>query len=790
MSSVKVKNVPTYMATIENFRTIAQKTEGELLRPNVGREAYNLRFNEEYGSIEKRKNRAIYASMATLGTAKVIGAYRYYKDSDSTKHQIVAYDTFLKVGNDSTGAFTDIATGLTAGLHWTWITYKDMCYGFNGSDSNQFYDGTNNEIMGVPTPGVVSVATGAAGVLTGDYKYKVSFEIDGYQEGNASSASTQVSPSSEQVDVTSIPVSTNTRCTARFLYRTEAGGSTYYRLAKINDNTTTTYTDNIADGSLDVTISAPSDYGSPAAYKLSTLHKSRIFLARNATNKSRVIYSDVRSGTAYPDVFPVLNFFDILKDNGEEVTFIGEDNFGQLIAMKPSAVVKINTDTDDPVGWSGFNNVISPNGCVAAYSAKKTQIGIIYLSRYGEQKKRLMVWNGSAAKPIFEELEPILTAILDSRLPDIESEYQNGIYYMTYTDTSAGEIYNNRVLLIDLLTGAWVIDKKNVSCFVKWNSGTDWGELYTGTSDTAGILYREETDIEDLIIRLKSDIDKGTFDSACQSNGTEEAPTITLIKSDLDTQWGSQTVSSLSDIVSTLDTQSDNETVAPSSTYISNVLEVSAKVLLNIYWTVVHGTGGHSRLWIRTGDTEAACQAAAWNGPYLTPGGSDISAVTAAKYLQYMAKLYVEDTDDWAGTYFKRSTNISPNDYMFKISFGFGSQAESVIAMEYISHWDNFGWVNSSFKRVRKRMRAVKIEFERVSASGTLTFGYYTDGGNRTDIDFSLATYASQGYVLKNFPLGVYFNRWKYRLYNNDKEDIKIKKVLFVLSPEPYSPLL
>src|SRR4030067_841319 len=45
---------------------------------------------------------------------------------------------------------------------------------------------------------------------------------------------------------------------ARKIYRTEVGGSTYYFLHKIEDNTTTIYTDNIADADLEE--AALSDY--------------------------------------------------------------------------------------------------------------------------------------------------------------------------------------------------------------------------------------------------------------------------------------------------------------------------------------------------------------------------------------------------------------------------------------------------------------------------------------------------------------------------------------------------
>lgn len=776
-----VRNGLEYIASIDNFKTLAQKTEQELIPSNVGNAAQNLRFDNTYGSIAKRKNRTKYAGMSTLGTTRIISAYRYCKNSNTTKHQLVVYGTTIKEGNDSTGAFTNKKTGLTADLRAMWWTFKDLCYFFNGTDNNQVYDGTNNtENMGVPVPSAPTMAEDVAGNPNGAYKYKVTYEIDGYQEGSASAASATITVTSKKILVT-IPVSTNTRVTKRILYRTVASGAVYNKLATVSNNTDTTYLDNIADGSLDTTITAPTDYGAPASYKYGCLHKFRLFLARNSSNLSRVIYSDVRSGIAYPDVFPANNYFDVLKDNGEEITFIGQDNFGQLIIMKPSAVLKIDTDMDDPVGWSGFDRIFSINGCVAAYSVAKTDVGLIYLSRYGEMKKMLMLWDGMVAKPIFEELEPVLSAILDTRLTDCVGHYANGAYYLAYNDISTGEIYNNRVLIIDLKTGSWTIDKKNVDCFASWNAGTDWGELYSGSADTSGFLHREDTTLEDLQIKLKSQLDLGTF-SQCQSGGSEESPTLTLIQAQLTDDIGATTVSAASGVVSTYEDLDTNETVAPSSIYTSPVLEVSAKNLLNLYWSEVIGTGGYVRFWVRTGDTTTACQAASWSGPYSTAAGSDISAVTAAKYIQYKVKLYVENTANAAGTYLQLASG-----YMVKITFGYGTLIETAIEMIYSSNWLDFSWINPVFKRSRKRMRSVKIEFDRTDTTGTWQFGYYLDGSStRTDKTFNFSTDASRGYSIYHFPFTTFCNRIKYRLYNNDDDDFKIKKVIFNFSVEPF----
>ncbi len=806
MPASTLKNATNYVVPIDNFNTLARKTTQELIVPTIGYDAQNLRFDETYGSIVKRKDRSNYASMTTFGTAKVTGIYRYYKNSNNTKYLLAAYSTFIKLGSDTAGTFSNVKTSLSSGLKYNWLTYKDLCYAFNGVDSNQVYTGANVcDTMGIPVPTAPTLAIGAATGLTGAYYYKVSYEIDGYQEGNASVSSSVINPSNEKVTVTvplgTFAVAANYRVTKRILYRTAAGGSIFYRhvagTAALADTTTATYTDSTADSALDTTITAPTDYGVPASYKHACLHKSRFFLARNATYKSRLIFSDIRSGIAYPDVFPANNYYDILKDNGEELTFIGEDNFGQLIVMKPSAIIKINTDTDDPVGWSGMNSVISINGCVGPYSAVKTSIGLIYLSRFGEFKKRLMVWNGASSQPIFEELEPILSAIFDSRLSDVVGHYHNGAYYLAYNDDTDGTVYNNRLLIIDLISGSWTIDKKNVACFSSWNSGTDWGELYTGSSDTAGLVIREDSDIStqsDTVIDLKSEIDDATAGNAAVftqtvSGGTEAAPTLKITsKANLDDDIGAAIVSTeTTNLVSSYATLSDNETVAPSGTYISPAYLVNAKDLGSIFWTEVIGTNGYVRFWVRTGSSIALCNAADWNGPY-SGGSADLSALTADTYIQYMCKLYVlaSDTANFADTYLM--IGAGDNAFVVKITYGYGTAAETAIELIYTSQWLDFSWVSQSFKRLRKRIRAVKIIYEN-TANCTLTFGYQIDGSaTRTDVSLSLLS--TQEFVVYAFPLGVYPSTLKFRLYENSMNNLKIKKVIFTVSSEPYQPNL
>lgn len=101
-----------------------------------------------------------------------------------------------------------------------------------------------------------SAPTAAAGTVSGSldtsavYQYKVTY-VTGFGESlpNASAASVTTT-STGSVELTAIPVSADTNVIQRKIYRTVGGGTSFLLLATIDDNSTTTYTDTIADGSL------------------------------------------------------------------------------------------------------------------------------------------------------------------------------------------------------------------------------------------------------------------------------------------------------------------------------------------------------------------------------------------------------------------------------------------------------------------------------------------------------------------------------------------------------------
>lgn len=102
-------------------------------------------------------------------------------------------------------------------------------------------------------PGALTAAdSGVAGNPNGTYTYRVTFvTANGETEGGTISSSVAVT--NRQISLTGIPTGTSGVVTGRNIYRITNGGSSYRRLGSsptIGDNTTTTFTDNVADGSL------------------------------------------------------------------------------------------------------------------------------------------------------------------------------------------------------------------------------------------------------------------------------------------------------------------------------------------------------------------------------------------------------------------------------------------------------------------------------------------------------------------------------------------------------------
>ena len=149
----------------------------------------------------------------------------------------------------------------------------------------------STRLLSITAPtSALTAAAGAAGVLKGNYRYGYTYAILSgttiLTESPMSPISSVVALNNHQASLTGITTSATAGVTHRIIYRTVAGGTEYFEVTKIADNTTTTYTDNTSDYDLGL-LTATDGKGNPPGVdgtdrlRLIASWKDRLFASPN-----------------------------------------------------------------------------------------------------------------------------------------------------------------------------------------------------------------------------------------------------------------------------------------------------------------------------------------------------------------------------------------------------------------------------------------------------------------------------------------------------------------------------
>jgi hypothetical protein len=152
--------------------------------------------------------------------------------------------------------------------------------------------------------GNLTAAVGAAGALTGAFRYKVTYVTKYGVESNAGPASNSVTLAAQRGSLTAIPVSPDTQVIARRIYRDVGASSVFGFIHEIQNNTSTTYTDNNATAGSTLppeAASATNDASPPERMTCVCAWRNHIF-GINAANQ---IQLDVTNG-GDPETWPLV----------------------------------------------------------------------------------------------------------------------------------------------------------------------------------------------------------------------------------------------------------------------------------------------------------------------------------------------------------------------------------------------------------------------------------------------------------------------------------------------------
>jgi hypothetical protein len=252
--------------------------------------------------------------------------------------------------------------------------------------------------------GVGMVAAGGAlGTLTGTYSWKITFAGPNGEESQASTPSGNISLTAQQGTLTAIPIG-DARTTARKIYRKGNLLSNYYLVGSLQDNASTTYSDNQTDIAAlaeavilagDVVGDEPNTRLGNQTVKYPTPHYDRVFWASGDT----LIWSKPLNGFAYPADFstPV--------GDSKDITGIVSQG-GELIIFKPDSIWRL-TGTDEnsfqlsrtlsPVGTDWPFSIAFAGGSSAGFYFTGR---IIFANRHG-----IWAFNGYSSNKISSKLD-------------------------------------------------------------------------------------------------------------------------------------------------------------------------------------------------------------------------------------------------------------------------------------------------------------------------------------------------------------------------------------------------
>jgi len=707
-----------------------------LLKKGAAVEAKNLRADETYGALSKRSKTLSYGS---AGSFAITGFHRYYQ-ANGNQYLIVSGSTYLKSDKNNSGTFIIIRDELTDGRRWSFVTYMDKMIGVNGLDNPQKYDGHTKITANTDGARTVNILTSDLGapyaeLNTGSnldasswYQYKIAhYNGSVYYYSTARSNPILTGAAVRDISLTDIPFGP-AGTTHRYIYRT-LGNSTranveadtaFYLVGTIADNTTDTFNDTTIDDDADdaaspiwAIVSAGSDV-SPPVSKLCEIHKERLWLANNPSYESDVYWS-----YAYkPDIFNASDYEPIREDDGDEVTFI-KNQLGVLVIGKTNSIMKFSTFSSNSDQWAVLGP-FSTTGCHSPYTAVNSHLGIIYLSKNG-----IYVFNGESSSLISEVVTPELRDILWVNKSNAAAVYFDNEYQLAYTSIASGASANNRVLIFNTGTNSYSIDTKELNVFEVFDSGSDEGTLYSGSSADDGYIYAHTYSDNELAYRTEEDFDTGTLDSVAVL-GTRRSPSLEL-------SWGFGCDDSyFSGLTTNSAALAGMITDRPETTgyWWSPVVQISATDLDKLYWSEFLGGYGDVTLAVRFGASVSAVNSASWSSEYSDPTGSDISGLTANDYVQIRATLTSSSIN-----YTPAIRNI--DNFAIKMTYSKeGSVAETAIDTIYKT-----GWMALGNTQRKKRIWEIEIFYE----------------GDEGDIDFTLENL--KGDISKTFEIDISVNQ-------------------------------
>lgn len=479
---------------------LSNKYERNVIGESESPDCLNVIFED--GSVQTRGGSSK-LNTTTVGSYAAQGLYTRH-DQDGANTMVAWWNGSLYTYNAV--SFVTVASAqsvYSAGTRVYASEYENHLFFCNGSGIPYKYGGSNDEFTrhGIYPPDSTATATTAStgNVLTGNYRYAMTNVNTNLVESDYFELAS-FTASSENILLSSLPVAPQSYgVDTRNLYRTEAGGSVFKRLATISDNTTTTYEDGIADGSLGV--DAPADQGVPPSFEATIYHASRLFFV-DPTDWF-VKYTEIGN----PYVTKALSFLRVGDTAGDKPrSFAIYDN--SLIVFCEKNPWLIYMPSTDPAEWAVLR-VRANYGCRSPKGTFNFSNQVMFPALDAGNFVGFSAVQGTTTTPsatfltgsaissdlMSDRIEPDMLQINEGAADEITSYvFQNKAYISVPFGT--GQTSNNRIYVYDFSPGR--VRREDFS-WVPWDGINAYdftdldGKLYAQSSVDNGFVYELNT---------------------------------------------------------------------------------------------------------------------------------------------------------------------------------------------------------------------------------------------------------------------------------------------------------
>jgi len=400
------------------------------------------------------------------GISLTMTANLTYKQTESSKYTLAVCGTVLYF-LDAEGIATFLKGSLTSEAETFFIDFVNRCLIANGNQNLMKTDGENVYTVGitVPTIPTVSVVADTGKLSVGNYYFRVTYVDEDGNESNASVASLVATITAVGQKVTVTPsFSTITNIAKRNIYRTLAGGASYYYDGQIENNTEDATFSSVQSDDALVQANSLENYheenhdAPPSTPSLMAKRGGRIYLAVN----QKLHYSK-----RFYEYFPA-NFW-IAVGNMRNITGIINQLHTLQVSTKNSVERLLGTSAQiESADYFQFKDSYSSKGVYATRSLVDCDNYIVFLHKDG-----LYIVNIDQVK----ELNVVLNKYLKTNINQAHIDkscacFYDGKYILSYPTNSTHPLgastVPNETVYFDFKDGTYGIYDFAFNCYSVW----------------------------------------------------------------------------------------------------------------------------------------------------------------------------------------------------------------------------------------------------------------------------------------------------------------------------------